>query len=899
MCTQGLSSWNQTVSDFQIGTTDNTIIANDNLTLKINNESKGNWIKLNEKSPSRIVSSMVYDKNKRLGVLFGGIDYNGLCNDTWTYDIYQNQWNNISPSKSPSPRYHFAMVYDNIDDLIILFGGMESTNYPFYWVNDTWTYNLTSNQWVNMSPQEAPPVGYYVMTYDIIDAVCVAFGGGSLDYYSTIPSTTWTYSVTTNKWTKHDTNITPFSRIASAMTYDEANNVMMLFGGFRDDGMGGKDFNDTWILNPENFTWTQKSPMISPPARPGHAMVYDSYKKATILFGGNHGPNGADTDFRDTWYYNSTNNTWVQLYPANTPHQREFHQMFYDSSANSIILTGGYDGVPGNYPFNDTWCYNLNGFFQDGTYTSQPKDTNGRAFFGSLEWNASVSNDTSIEFQLRTANTLEDLQNRSFLGPDGTNSTFYNRSGERIASIHNDSRWIQVKAFLNSNSPLQTPSLSDINIHYNLIQNLSITSPLDSDNWTAIQNITWSSYDDDNDSLNFDIYLVNGLAVSLLTGNLSNDIREWQWNTNSIPNGTYRIKIVSRDDNPSIPLTVNTTSGNFTIYHPPPPNHLPHVDLLSPPNNSIINNTSVRLSWKGIDLDGDLLAYIVRYSDNPQMQGAFSSNSTTEPSMNLVYPTDNKTYYWTVDATDGKSNGTDIPTAVWSITIKINHLPKITSKPPLYIQVGESYEYNITAVDEDNDTMIFSIIQAPNSLSLNSSSGWIHWTPNATEVGNHTIIFRASDGKGGIDQQTFNVSVIPKPPPEKPRCVITYPTNGSKIGGMVTVRGTAVNGSSPLSLIQVRIDGGNWKNAVGLKNWSISVDMGKMNNGKHKIEARAYDGNLYSDTAFVSYSVYNPEPLISVEGGLGWIIIFVVLAAIGVSLVIVRQVQGKRPPKGE
>jgi hypothetical protein len=280
------------------------------------------------------------------------------------------------------------------------------------------------------------------------------------------------------------------------------------------------------------------------------------------------------------------------------------------------------------------------------------------------------------------------------------------------------------------------------------------------------------------------------------------------------------------------------------------------------------------------------------------MKDAIVSNSSSEAFIDIINLVNNKTYYWTVDATDGKSNGTDMPTVIWSFTIKINHLPKITSQPPLSIRVGESYDYNISAIDEDNDTLIFSIIQAPNSLSLNSSIGQIHWTPNATDIGNHTIIVRASDGKGGFDQQTLNISVIPKPPPEKPRCVITYPANGSKIGGMVSVKGTAANGSSPLILIQVRIDGANWKNAVGLKNWTVAVDMGKMNNGNHKIEARAFDGNLYSDTASVTFSVYNPEPLVSVEGALGWIIIIIVLVAIGVIFVAIHQSQRKGPPKG-
>ena len=888
----GINSWKQDIKDFQNGTMINTDTWNLNLTLETNSESRDNWTKIIPLSspPPRAYSSVSYDSKNHVGLLFGGSNYNETFNDTWIYDNNQARWINRTPTLSPSSRAVSAITYDSKEELFVLFSGVLNSTYGSYG-NDTWTYDIKSNKWTNMSPSDAPPGDIYIMAYDPIGNVCIAFGGGNA---SADPST-WTYSVKSNIWKKYETNITPPARTGTTMIYDDVNQIMVLFGGFSNSLL----LNETWIFNPKSFNWTQQSPTIAPPKRCSHTMIYDSSKDISILFGGHK---GAGRDWGDTWNYNFTNNTWTQLYPQNSPHSREAHQMFYDSLDKTIILFGGWDNTLESYPdnpyLNDTWCYNLTAFYQNGTFVSQAKDTGGRAYFGTVEWNASNTNNTSIEFQLRSADNKDELLNKSFIGPDGTNSTFYNQSGQRISSVHNDSRWIQLKAFLSTQNILETPQLNSIGINHNLLQHLSISSPLGAENWTGIQNITWAAHDDDNDSLLFDIYLDNSSTSIILANGLPNETREWSWNTSAVPNGTYSIRIVARDDNPSIPLKINATSGNFTIFHPPPPNHLPHVDLLSPPNNSIINNTSVRLSWKGIDLDGDLLAYIVRYSDNPQMQGAFSSNSTTEPSMNLVYPTDNKTYYWTVDATDGKSIGTDIPTVIWSFTIKINHLPRITSNPPLSIQVGESYAYNITAVDEDNDTLIFSVIQAPNSLSLNNSSGRIQWMPNISDVGNHTIIIRATDGKGGFDQQAFNVSVIPKPPPEKPRCVITYPTNGSKVGGMVTVKGTAANGSRPPTLIQVRIDGANWVNAVGLKNWTVAVDMSKMSNGKHKIEARSFDGNLYSDTASIGFNVYNPEPLVTVEGAVWWIAIIIVIVAISVIFVAMHQSQRKGPPKG-
>jgi hypothetical protein len=887
----GLNSMEHGAADFENGITIETTIKNQNLTLDQNKILLNNWIKMsNLSSPSpRYYQAMIYDSFNQVGILFGGMNFSQSYNDTWTYNAFLDKWIEKEPLISPSPRAGSAIAYDSQDKVVVLFGGLEGNN----WINDTWLYNLTSNTWTNMSPIEAPPVSrglIYQMAYDPIKNVCVVFGGGS-NVPPSSGSGTWTYSVNKNNWIKLETNITPLARTCSAMVYDESNHIMVLFGGYRFE----QHLNDTWILDLKNYSWSQRWPSVAPSARTSHAMVYDSNRGVSILFGGDWSPGS-----EETWAYNSSNNSWLQLTPAIAPMSKEGHQMEYDRSAKAVVLFGGWDRI--NQPdslSDDTWIYWPDVFYQNGTYTSKPKDLSGTVFYGTIEWNASNTNSTSIDFQLRTADTQNELLNKSFIGPDGMDSTFYNQSGQHIASIHNGSRWIQLKAYLSTQNILETPQLQDIEIHYNLLQHLSISSPLGAENWTGIQNITWAAQDDDNDSLLFDIYLENSSTSLLLANGLPNETREWSWNTSMIPNGTYSIRIVARDDNPSIPLKVNATSSNFTIYHPPPPNHLPHVDLLSPPNSSIIDNASVHLSWKGSDLDGDLLTYTVRYSDNPQMQGAISSNSSTAAYIDLLNLTENKTYYWTVDTTDGKSNGTDIPTAIWSFTIKINHPPRITSKPLSSVQVGDTYSYNVTAADIDNNIIALSIIQAPNSISFNPSTGQVRWTPNASDVGNHTIIIQASDGKGGIDQQIFNITVVPRPPPQKPQIMITYPTNGSKIGGMVTIRGTAANGSSPLSLIQVRIDGANWKNAVGLGNWSISRDMSKMSNGNHKIEARAYDGNLYSDTATVKYSVFNPEPIVSVEGALSWIIILIIIVAIGVSLVVISQSRRKGPPLGE
>jgi hypothetical protein len=202
------------------------------------------------------------------------------------------------------------------------------------------------------------------------------------------------------------------------------------------------------------------------------------------------------------------------------------------------------------------------------------------------------------------------MESKSFSGPDGTSDTFFTASNRTILSFYNDSRWTQYRAYLLTDNIFLTPSLKSVMIQYNLLQNITLSSPSGGDNWTGIQNITWSAHDIDNDSLSFDLYLENGSSVTPLVSGLANDTKQWSWNTNTTPNGTYRIRIAAIDDNPLIPLTITATSNNFTIHHPgppPPPNHLPHITSLPPAMATV--GVEYFYNVSAVDPDNDTLTY--------------------------------------------------------------------------------------------------------------------------------------------------------------------------------------------------------------------------------------------------------------------------------------------------
>ena len=77
------------------------------------------------------------------------------------------------------------------------------------------------------------------------------------------------------------------------------------------------------------------------------------------------------------------------------------------------------------------------------------------------------------------------------------------------------------------------------------------------------------------------------------------------------------------------------------------------------------------------------------------------------------------------------------------------------------------------------------------------------------------------------------------------------PANGAKASGAIQIYGIAAIGKLPLTAVLVRIDNSEWRLASGLEDWSISLDSAELTNGKHRIEARAFDGTFYSNATSI------------------------------------------------
>ena len=157
----------------------------------------------------------------------------------------------------------------------------------------------------------------------------------------------------------------PTGRSNARMVFDEALDRIVLFGGVTDADAAEirYELNDTWEWT--GLSWIQVFPEDPPPARSGHAMVYDSNRRQTLLFGGIQ----SGVFLGDTWKYQ--NRQWTQINAPSSPSARTQAGAAFDPLRDRLVLHGGVDAAGTR---RDTWEF-------DGTTWTQ-RFTDGPALQG-------------------------------------------------------------------------------------------------------------------------------------------------------------------------------------------------------------------------------------------------------------------------------------------------------------------------------------------------------------------------------------------------------------------------------------------------------------------------------------------------------------------------------------
>ena len=132
----------------------------------------------------------------------------------------------------------------------------------------------------------------------------------------------------------------PSSRTGSRAVYDEEVLSVVMFGGMTaPDAATGRAYalSETWEF--DGTRWIRRHPAGSPPGRASHAMVYDSNRDQSIIFGGRAGSDLlADTwAYRGDWY----SRRWEQIETPNAPAARHLPAAAFDPLRDRMVIYGG------------------------------------------------------------------------------------------------------------------------------------------------------------------------------------------------------------------------------------------------------------------------------------------------------------------------------------------------------------------------------------------------------------------------------------------------------------------------------------------------------------------------------------------------------------------------------
>jgi hypothetical protein len=105
--------------------------------------------------PARMSQSMVFDPTRRVSYMFGGGLYPNPGNELWVFDASSRVWQQSLPQNTPpSPRRFASMAYDSRHDIVMVWGGIQSSSVLY---NDTWIYRPSTRQWQQLLPPSSPP----------------------------------------------------------------------------------------------------------------------------------------------------------------------------------------------------------------------------------------------------------------------------------------------------------------------------------------------------------------------------------------------------------------------------------------------------------------------------------------------------------------------------------------------------------------------------------------------------------------------------------------------------------------------------------------------------------------------------------------------------------------------
>ena len=293
--------------------------------------ASGRWVNLTAPggpSPSpRSGASLVYDPVDQEMVLFGGSAGSRAVNDTWAYT--KDGWMNITqwPANGPSPRSNAAVTFDAYDNTVFLFGG--SVNGA--WLSDSWTF--LSGTWTKVVPIRGSPPKLATPRLGFDSGYTAVELVGRLPI-APLSIEVWWYDG--GLWTVGNATGLPETLSSTSALVDDPGASDLLLVDLAGVGACG---GAAWRPNGTSWNAVPFPGGLEPCIGVGSSVVYDPAGGYDLLFGGVSVTGGNVTN--ETWKYQ--NGAWSRILPVGgvSPPSRAFASLTFDARDGYALLFGG------------------------------------------------------------------------------------------------------------------------------------------------------------------------------------------------------------------------------------------------------------------------------------------------------------------------------------------------------------------------------------------------------------------------------------------------------------------------------------------------------------------------------------------------------------------------------
>ena len=208
---------------------------------------------------------------------------------------------------------------------------------------------------------------------------------------------------------------------------------------------------------------------------------------------------------------------------------------------------------------------------------------------------------------------------------------------------------------------------------------------------------------------------------------------------------------------------------------------------------SVAVGSVVTLDGTGsFDPDGQSLSYSWRFTARPEGSAAtFDISTSATPSFTADVE---GLYIAELTVNDGVVDSAPDVVGVRAGPLVANRAPVLDAIGPQTVLLGGALRLQLGATDPDGDAVYFfaSPMPLPDNMTMDATTGALTFRPDATQVGNFTLTFGASDGALRDSESVF--ITVNTPPPGNPTSLAgrVLDANASEAGETVPIAGATI-----------------------------------------------------------------------------------------------------------